>query len=57
MEERLLPGMTSRGWLDAAAVRRRWHAIDGATQGDAEGLWITVALELWAQQFLDGRAH
>ena len=57
MEERLLPGMRRRGWLDAAAVRRRWQAIAGATQGDAEGLWITVALELWAQQLLDGRAH
>jgi asparagine synthase (glutamine-hydrolysing) len=57
MEERLLPGMTNRGWVDAAVVRRRWQAIAGATQGDAEGLWITVALELWAQQFLDCRGR
>jgi asparagine synthase (glutamine-hydrolysing) len=58
MEERLLPGMAGRGWLDAGAVRRRWKALPGASQGDAEALWIAVALELWAQQFLDGRhAH
>jgi asparagine synthase (glutamine-hydrolysing) len=57
MEERLLPGIASRGWLDAGAVRRRWQAMSAATQGDAEALWIVVALELWAQQFLDGRAH
>jgi hypothetical protein len=39
-------------------VRRRWKALPGASQGDAEALWIAVALELWAQRFLDGRhAH
>lgn len=54
MEDRLLPSMRQRGWVDAAAVRRRWHRVAGGTQGDAEALWITLALEIWAQQFIDG---
>jgi asparagine synthase (glutamine-hydrolysing) len=56
MEERVLPSMARRGWIDAAVVRRRWKAGAQASQGDAEALWISIALELWAQQFLD-RSH
>lgn len=55
MEEQILPSMAQRGLVDAAAVRRRWQAMTGARQEAAESFWITVALELWAQQFLDGR--
>lgn len=56
MEDRLLPGLLSRGWLDGDAVRRRWKTLARSSQGDAEALWIVVALELWAQHFLDGRS-
>lgn len=57
MEEQLLPGMSQRGWLDAGAVRRRWKGLSRSSQGASESLWIAVALELWAQQFLDGRVR
>jgi asparagine synthase (glutamine-hydrolysing) len=56
MEEESLPSMSARGWIDAAAVRAQWKAISAGSQGDAEALWITVALEAWASQFFDG-AH
>ena len=54
MEDRLLPGMASRGLVDVGVVRRWWRR---ALQAPAttEGFWIPVALELWAQQFIDGR--
>ncbi len=55
MEEQLLPGMSQRGWMDAGAVRRRWKGLSQTSQGASESLWIAVALELWAQQVLDGR--
>jgi asparagine synthase (glutamine-hydrolysing) len=55
MEDQLLPGMAQRGWMDAGAVRRRWKGLSRASQGASESLWIAIALELWAQQFLDGR--
>ena len=49
MEERLLPGMASRGLVDVAVVRRWWRRALSAP-ATTEGFWIPVALELWAQQ-------
>jgi asparagine synthase (glutamine-hydrolysing) len=54
MEDRLLPGMAARGLVDAGVVRRWWRRALSAPS-TTEGFWITVALELWAQQFIDGR--
>jgi asparagine synthase (glutamine-hydrolysing) len=56
MEDRLLPGMASRGLVDAAVVRRWWRRALSAPS-TTEAFWIPVALELWAQQFIDKRAH
>jgi asparagine synthase (glutamine-hydrolysing) len=55
MEERLLPGMAARGLVDVAVVRRWWRRALQAPS-TTEGFWIPVALELWAQQFIDRRA-
>ena len=55
MEDRLLPGMSSRGLVDAHVVRRWWRRALSA-HPTSEGFWIVVALELWAQQFVDGLA-
>ena len=54
MEDRLLPGMASRGLVEVGVVRRWWRR---ALQAPAttEGFSIPVALELWAQQFIDRR--
>jgi asparagine synthase (glutamine-hydrolysing) len=54
MEDRLLPGMTSRGLVDVSVVRRWWRRALSAPS-TTEGFWTPVALELWAQQFIDGR--
>jgi asparagine synthase (glutamine-hydrolysing) len=56
MEERLLPGIASRGLVDVAVVRRWWRRALSAPS-TSEGFWIVVALELWAQQFIDGRGR
>ena len=56
MEERLLPGMAARGLVDVAVVRRWWRRALSA-HSTTEAFWIPVALELWAQQFIDGRAR
>jgi len=57
MEDRLLPGMAARGLVDVAVVRRWWRRALSAP-ATTEGFWIVVALELWAQQFVDGgRSH
>ena len=53
MEDRLLPGMASRGLVDVGVVRRWWRRALSAPS-TTEGFWIPVALELWAQQFIDG---
>ena len=55
MEERLLPGMRDRGLVNPDAVRQQWRALDRQPAGAAETLWISVALELWAQAFLNYR--
>jgi asparagine synthase (glutamine-hydrolysing) len=54
MEDRLLPGMASRGLVDVGVVRRWWRRALSAPS-TTEGFWIPVALELWAQQFIDRR--
>ena len=56
MEDRLLPGMAGRGLVDVSVVRRWWRRALSAPS-TTEGFWITVALELWAQQFVDRRAR
>ena len=56
MEDQLLPGMRDRGLVSVDVVRGQWKRIKHLDQGAAESVWISVALELWAQQFLDQRA-
>lgn len=56
MEERLLPGMQRRGLVDVAAVRSLWRRSLSAPSL-TESFWIPVSLELWAQQFIDGRGR
>jgi asparagine synthase (glutamine-hydrolysing) len=56
MEDRVLPGIRDRGLVDANVVRGQWKHLRDLDQGGAESVWISVALELWAQQFLDARA-
>jgi len=53
MEDRLLPGMARRGLVSAGAVREQWNAPSATPSGGSETLWISVALELWAQAFVD----
>ena len=53
MEERLLPGIARRGLVRADAVREQWNGLAAASSGASETLWISVALELWAQAFVD----
>ncbi len=53
MEDQLLPGMAKRGWLRAEVVRNTWKALPKLAPGASETVWIAVALELWAQQFVD----
>ena len=55
MEERLLPGMAQRGLVRPEAVRRQWETMTDRPGGPGETLWISVALELWAQAFIDKR--
>ena len=56
MEDRLLPGMRSRGLVDVAVVRRWWRRALSAP-ATTEGFWVVVALEVWAQQFVDRRGQ
>ena len=56
MEDRLLPGMAARGIVDVAVVRRWWRRALSAPS-TTEAFWIPVALELWAQQFIDRRGY
>jgi asparagine synthase (glutamine-hydrolysing) len=54
MEDRLLPGMRSRGLVDVGVVRRWWRRALSAP-ATTEAFWTLVALEVWAQQFIDRR--
>lgn len=54
MEDQLLPGMQQRGLVSEPAVRALWRRSLSAP-ALTEPFWIPVALELWAQQFVDGK--
>ncbi len=54
MEDQLLPGMKRRALVSEPAVRELWRRSLSAP-ALTEPFWIPVALELWAQQFVDGR--
>jgi asparagine synthetase B (glutamine-hydrolysing) len=53
MEDRLLPGLRSRGVVDMAPVDRWWQQLKAGSAANVEALWICAAFELWAQCFLD----
>lgn len=55
MEDMLLPGMRNRGIVKAEAVERLWRNPQGEGNDMIESLWICVAFEMWAQQYLDGK--
>jgi hypothetical protein len=54
MEDRLLPGMAKRELVRPDVVRRWWKSSP-LTPALSETIWISVALELWAQKFLDSK--
>ncbi|MEY4094675.1 MAG: hypothetical protein RLZZ53_1874 [Acidobacteriota bacterium] len=54
MEDQVLPGIRQRSLVSEPAVRALWKRALAAP-AVTEVFWIPVALELWAQQFLDGR--
>jgi asparagine synthase (glutamine-hydrolysing) len=53
MEDQLLPGMAKRGLVDAKTVRHWWKKTLPNDPSINETLWIPVALEIWAQRFID----
>jgi hypothetical protein len=44
--------MAARGLVDVGIVRRWWRRALSAPS-TTEAFWAPVALELWAQQFID----
>jgi asparagine synthase (glutamine-hydrolysing) len=53
MEDALLPGMKRRAIVNTDVVRHWWKTLPQMPRSASETLWIPIALELWAQQFLD----
>jgi hypothetical protein len=53
MEDRLLPGMARRGLVRTSVVRDWWKNLATLPEAMCETLWVSIALELWAQQFVD----
>lgn len=55
MEDRLLPGMIERGLVQTDVVRTWWRNLPNMRRSMDETLWVSIALELWAQRFVDKR--
>ncbi|MGB7924621.1 MAG: asparagine synthase (glutamine-hydrolyzing) [Pyrinomonadaceae bacterium] len=55
MEDSLLPGMRGRGVVQSGVVERLWRNREREGHEGGESLWICVAFEMWAQQYLDGK--
>ncbi len=56
LNDSLLPGIASRGWIDPRIVRT-WHAHirDRRDRTYTEAMWSIVSLEIWAQECIDAR--
>lgn len=54
LNDSLLPGIESRGWIDPRIVRH-WHARirDHKDRWYTEAMWSIVSLEIWAQECID----
>lgn len=54
LNDSLIPGIASRGWIDPRTVRD-WHARirDRRDASLTEAMWSVVSLEIWAQECLD----
>jgi asparagine synthase (glutamine-hydrolysing) len=54
LNDSLIPGIASRGWIDPRTVRD-WHARirDHRDASLTEAMWSVVSLEIWAQECLD----
>jgi asparagine synthase (glutamine-hydrolysing) len=55
MEDVLLPGMRRRGIVAAEGVEHAWRNLSGAGHDMSESLWVYLAFEMWAGQYLDGK--
>lgn len=55
MQDQILPGIKSRGVVDYNTMQRWWQNVSRLEPAACEPLWISIAFEVWAQQFL-GRA-
>ena len=53
MQDRILPGIRKRGVVRADTVNRWWANVENLPRSIDEKLWISIAFELWAQQFLE----
>ena len=53
MSDRILPGIRKRGLVAADVVEGWWSRLGALEEAELEGLWICLALEMWAQIFLD----
>jgi asparagine synthase (glutamine-hydrolysing) len=51
--EEVVTSAARRGLFDARAIRR-WWLDESEDPSVTEALWIAIAFELWARQFLDG---
>ena len=57
MRDLLIPGMRNRGIINADVVDKWLLKIENADNSTVESIWICVAFEIWAQQFLDGKSN
>ncbi len=57
LNDSLLPGIASRGWIDPRVVKQWYQRIkDRRDIWSLEAMWSIVSLEIWAQECLDAKA-
>jgi hypothetical protein len=57
LNDSLLPGIASRGWIDPRVVKQWYQRIkDRRDIWYLEAMWSIVSLEIWAQECLDAKA-
>ncbi|MEZ6035078.1 MAG: asparagine synthase C-terminal domain-containing protein [Planctomycetaceae bacterium] len=52
VNDQILPGVKNRALFSCAPVKSLWESRADLSNRDLESLWVVLAFEMWAQQFL-----
>jgi len=50
INDEVLPGLQSRGLIDAEYIKLLWNQVGTSKEDNLESLWVSLSLEIWLQE-------